>query len=235
MALTRRSENHIVYLEAKHYCLWRQIKKQVDGCDSVEVKNPKTGQVLTKYGYRYDSVSGHVIKLVKYDTAEKYATRYFGFKMHIAEGAETYVLDMPYNGQFLRRFLRIAPNIEWALPLSITVFKGKKQKGGEEMGVWFQQRDATVKPYYTRENQHGMPEATHDDVSNEWDFRAQHRWLVARLIETTIPSIEAAAARVAPPIDKDDAGEVLGATDQDRQDEPPEHDRYEIGDEDVPF
>lgn len=231
MALTRRSENNIVYLEAKHYCLWRGFKKQVKDCEAIEVTNPKTGAVITKYGFRYDSVSGHVVKILKYDTERKYSTRYFGFKMHIVEGGETYVLDMPYNSQILRRFLRVARNIDWALPLSITVFKGKKENGLEELGVWFQQKAATVKPYYTREQPHGMPEATHDPVEDAWDFKAQHRWLVARLIEETIPDIDAAAKRVAPPIEHDQ-GEELQEEHMEDVDIPP---HGEISDDDLPF
>lgn len=231
MALTKRSENKFVYLEAKHHCLWRQIKKQVAGCDSVEVTNPKTGDVSTKYGYRYDSVAGHVVKIEKFDTAKKYPTRYFGFKMHLVEGAETYVLTMPYNSQLLRRFLRVARNVDWTQPLSITIFKGKKQGGGEELGVWFQQNGATVKPYYTREQPHGMPDAYHDTVEDSWDFRDQHRWLVAKLIDEIVPDIAAAAKRVAPPIEQ--AGDEQVQEDTQEPEQPP-HSDY-ITDDDVPF
>lgn len=232
MALTKRSENKIVYLEAKHYCLWRPLKKKVAGCDEVEVTNPKTGQVLTKYGYRYDSVSGHAVKLVKYDTEKKYSTRYFGFKLHLVEGGETYVLDMPYNSQMLRRFLRVAHNVDWSISLSITLFKGKKENGTEELGVWFQQRGQTVKPYYTREQPHGMPEATHDPTEDAWDFKSQHRWLIERLRAETIPDIEAAAAKVAPPLEQDFGEPEHEEHVEDSNIIPPSE---EIDDSDLPF
>ncbi len=79
MGLTKRADSDIFYLEIKHYCLWLPLKKQVEGCEALEVTNPKTGQVLTKYGYRFDTVTGRAVKLAKYDTQKKYATRYFGF------------------------------------------------------------------------------------------------------------------------------------------------------------
>ena len=132
MPLTRHSESSTIYLEAKHFCLWRQIKKPVDGCETLEVNNPKTGQKVTKYGYRYDTVAGFVTSIEKYDTQKKYSTRYFGFKLHMADGTERYVIDMPYQSQILRRFLRVAAAVEWDSPLSITVFKGKAQKKGGE-------------------------------------------------------------------------------------------------------
>ena len=231
MALTKRSENAVVYLEAKYYCLWRSIKKQVSGCEEMDVPNPRTGERVKKYGYRYDTVSGIATKLVKYDTAQKYGTRYFGFKLHLADGAETYVIDMPYNSQLLRRFLHVAHNMFWDIPLSITVFKGKKGSGeAEPTGVWFQQRGQTVKPYYTREQLHGMPEATFDDTEQRWDFKAQHRWLVERLQAETIPDIEAAAAKVAPPIEPEAEPQ---AEHEPTVDEGPPNDF--ITDDDVPF
>lgn len=239
MALTKRSENQIVYLEVKHYSLWRPLKKQENGCDAVEVTNPRTHEVITKYGYRFDTVNGRAVKLVKYDTGTKYGTRYFGFKLHLSEGGETYVLDMPYQSQILRRFLRVARNVDWSAPLSITIFKGKgkdNKAGAEETGVWFQQRGETVKPYYSREQPHGMPIATFDDQEQKWDFKPQHRWLVERLQAETIADIEQAAAHVAPP-DEPEAVSVDHFEEAPPDDEPVmagHHNDY-ITDDDVPF
>ena len=238
MGLTKRTDSNIVYLEVKHYCLWRSLKKQVDGCDVVEVTNPKTGVKLTKYGYRFDTVSGRATRIIKYDTKDKYATRFFGFKLEMVDGTEKFSIDLPYKSQVLRRFLTVAHNIDWSLPFSITVFKGKKkEKGSEETGIWFQQRGETVRPYYTKDQPHGMPEATYDSDLEQWDFRAQQRWLAARLQDETMPDIEAAAAKFKPPVDPADQGdhEDPGFSD----DEAPPQDYggggYAPSDEDVPF
>ncbi len=237
MALTKHSDNNLIYLQVKHFSLWREVKKQVNGCEEIEVQNPRTGAVIKKYGYKYRDVSGRATKLVKYDTERKYSTRYFGFKLHIVDGAETYVLDMPYQSQILRRFLRVARNIDWSQPFTITVFKGKKnERNVEETGIWFQQRGETVKPYYTRENPRGMPPATQDPHTHEWDFKAQHRWLVDRLKEETMRDIEEAAARVAPPVEPapiDDAGDAAEPPIDDG--EGPRVSFDGIDDDDVPF
>jgi len=235
MALTKRTESSIVYLEAKYYCLWRPVKEKSNGCETVEVKNPRTGQTLTKHGYRYDTVSGRVLKLVKYDTNDRYPVRYFGFKLHLVDGTETYVLDMPYYSQILRRFLRVAKNIDWNEPLSITVFKGKKSSRGEaeETGIWFRQHGATVKPYYTREQPHGMPPAVFDDELQQWDFKEQHRWLVDRLKCETVNEIETAAQSIAPPVDPDAMEESVENIPMEDDVELPPH--GEITDDDVPF
>ncbi len=235
MALTKRSPNARVYLEVKHYCLWRGLKKKVDGCDEVEANNPSTGKTVTKYGYRYDTVSGHVVKIEKYDTEKKYSKRYFGFKLHLLDGIETYVLDMPYNSQVLRRFMRIAPNIDWSFPLRITAFKGKKKPGAgvEPTGLWFQQGDETIKAFYTYEEPHGMPVATQDPDTHEWDFKDQHRWLINQLATVIMPAVEKAAKRFVAPIEPDH-GEF-----DDEPDEPTDEGYFQphapITDDDVPF
>lgn len=231
MGLTKNTDSNIAYLEVKHYSLWRSLKKPVEGCDSVEVTNPKTKAVVVKHGYAFRELSGYVVKLFKYDTEQKYATRYFGFKMQIVDGSEVFFLDMPYQSQILRRFLRCAPNFDWSLPLSITVFKGKKDdksSGAEPTGIWFKQNDETVKQFYTREEPHGCPPAVQDPETHEWDFKAQHRWLVEQLKAVTIPLIEAIAAHRAPPIEPEGAEQQ-----QPNGDEGPPFDGIE--DDDVPF
>lgn len=233
MALTKQSESNIIYLQVKHFSLWRELKKQVNGCEEIDVTNPKTGAVIKKYGYRFRTLTGRAVKLFKYDTEQKYSTRYFGFKLQIRDGVDQYVLDMPYNSQILRRFLRVARNIDWAQPFSLTVFKGKKnERNIEETGIWFEQRGETVKAYYTRENPHGMPPANQDPDTHEWDFKAQHRWLIEKLKTETMADIEAIAASLAPPVEPDhgdaaepepheESGAMVGAV--------------EIDDDDVPF
>jgi hypothetical protein len=236
MALTKRSENQVVYLTAKHYCLWREFKKELPGCDVVDANNPATGLTVRKYGEKFHEVTGRATKLFTYNTGDKYAKRYIGFKLQLVDGPQTYVLDMPYQGQMLRRFLRLARNIDWNKSLSVSVFRGKKKpgSGAEDTGIWFQQEGATVKAYYTREAPHGMPEAYHDSVTDQWDFRTQHRWLVDKLIAETIPDIEAAAARVAPPIEPH---EPMTAPDEpsDADEGPPSDYSGPVTDEDVPF
>lgn len=240
MALTKQSESSLVYLEVKHYSLWRGLKKKVDGCDEVDANNPSTGQTVRKYGYKYRSVSGRAVKLVKYDTEQKYSKRYFGFKLHLMDEGGTFVIDMPYQSQILRRFLRLARNIDWTKPFSITIFKGKKKEGAgvEETGIWFEQSGETVKSYYTLEHPHGMPAATQDPDTHEWDFKAQHRWLVERLKSETIHDIETAAARMAPPIESaantDDFNDAIEPTEgPDTSNMPPCPDG--ITDDDLPF
>ncbi len=233
MGLTKQSESNITFLEVKYYSLWRALKKHVEGCDIEEPTNPRTGEKVVKYGYKFRSVTGRATKLIWYDTEKKYAQRYFGFKLTILDAGDLFVVDMPWTSQILRRFLRIARNIDWNQPFTLTVFKGKKKEGSgsEDTGIWFEQNGETVKAYYTKDDPHGMPIATQDSVTQDWDFKPQQRWLAERLKNETAADIELAAARMAPPIDL--PREEHTSTEPAHDDMPPFADGVE--DDDVPF
>lgn len=228
MALTKHSESSSIFLDVKHFAFWREIKEHVEGCETITVNNPKTNQKITKYGYKFHDVEGRAAKLEKYDRQHD-GTRYFGFKLTLTDAGERYVIDMPYQSQILRRFLRVAPNIDWSRPLFIAAFKSKKEKTSDpdKTAIWFKQDNQTVPAYYSRETPNGMPAAKQDPHTGEWDFRAQHQWLVEKLKTETIPRIEAAAKTAAPP-----AGEDAGGDSGDEWDGPPS---APITDSDVPF
>ena len=77
-----------------------------------------------------------------------------------------------------------------------------------------------------------MPEALQDPDTHEWDFKAQHRWLIERLKTETVTDIEEAAKITSPPIEPDQ---------EEHHDEPPQESgeppwaNDHIGDDDVPF
>lgn len=198
MGLGKKNENAAVFLAAKHNCLWQEVKRPVEGSVAVEVTNPRTKEVLIKHGFAFEYVEGNVVKVEKYDRRHN-GTRYFGFKMTFVDGADTFVLDLPYASQVLRRLLKIAPNVDWSRPLKLNVFKGKKANGQEEMAIWFRQDGASVKSYYTKEDPRGMPQPRqYEDGS--WDFRDQHQWLVGKFKNEVIPVIEACGKLFAPPV-----------------------------------
>ena len=233
MGLTKRSESNRVYLQVKHSCLWREFKQATKETVAVEVTNPSNGKILTKHGIPYENVSGHVVAIDPYKR-EFQGKKFVGFKVHFQEGGQVFVVDMPYQSQVFRRFLKILPNINWALPLSLSIFQGKGKDNKPELGVWFRQSGKTIKPFYTREEKHGMPEARQDPVTQDWDFRDQHRWLVEKLLNVHIPAVKIAAAMLAPPVEpaalEDDAQDGSAEDTGDAQ-----QPYSEITDDDVPF
>ena len=68
-----------------------------------------------------------------------------------------------------------APSIDWNLPFTIQVWKGKTKEGqgAAETAILFRQSGDTLKWFFTRDHLNGMPDATQDTDTKEWDFRAQ--------------------------------------------------------------
>lgn len=233
MGLTKRSESNRIYLQVKHSCLWQEFKRQTKDTEAVEVTNPSTGVVMTKHGIRYENVTGHVIKIETYKR-EHNGARFVGFKVQFQEGAQVFVVDMPYQSQVLRRFLRVLPNLSWVLPLSLSIFPGKGKDGKPEVGIWFRQSGDTIKAYYTKEDPRGMPAALQDRVTQEWDFRDQHRWLVEKLLNVHMPAIDMAAALKTPPVEPN-AEQEEPDSGSDYTGEIPPHGDYVADESDLPF
>lgn len=197
MGLTNQSSGHgAVIIQAKHYSLWRGIKTPVPGCEAVEVNNPSTGERVTKYGYKYNNLTAFAVKLEWYDTGTKHETQYIGFKLHMVDvSGEKFILDMPLEGPVLRKFMRIAPNLDFSKEISLTVFKGKGEGPVAPTAIWFQQEGQTVMQAYTKDNPGGLP-AAKQNRTGKWNFDDQNDWLIDKMNTETAPAvIEAANAR----------------------------------------
>ena len=75
-----------------------------------------------------------------------------------------------------------------------------------------------------------MPDASYDEALEQWDFRAQHRWLVEKLQDEIIPAIEAAAKF--PP--RETGEPLVEPAPEDREPAAPAED-WQASDDDVPF
>lgn len=231
MGATRKSDSKAMFLAAKHFCLWQELKVPVQGCETVEVTNPKTNQVQKKHGFKYDNVSGFVSKLVKYDTEKKYAQRYFGYKLHLVDGAELFVIDMPYKSGILDRFLMVAPSIDFDLELSVSVFKGRSKDGKEpKAAIVFRQEGENVPQYFTKDTPNGMPQAKFYEHTKTWDFQEQKSFLIGYLRDNILSRLEASVARRTETITHQEPEPDPQGTEDPNM---PPH--GEIGDDDVPF
>lgn len=185
-----------MFLSVKDYSLWQEFKTQKPNCDTITVTNPETKEVITKYGLKYDSVVGHAVKLEEYKR-EHGKKVYIGYKLHLRDASDLFVVDMPYQSRLLRSFLQSCPNMNWEKPLSIRAFKGKNEAGDPEQAIWFQQDGQTIKYFFTKDHPNGMPEPR--QTRTGWDFSARQEWLIDRMMTDTAPRIAAAAAKFAPP------------------------------------
>lgn len=196
MGLTKQSDSNSIIIQAKHYSLWRGLKAAEPGCDSVEVNNPSTGERVVKYGYRYNNLTAFAVRLEWYDTGTKHDTQYLGFKMHMIDGdGSKFILDMPLNSPLLKKFMRVAPNLNFSKEISITVFRGKGEGAVDPTAIWFKQDDTTIFQAYTKDNPNGLPPAKQSRSTGKWNFDDQNDWLIERINEDTIPAVAAASVQ----------------------------------------
>lgn len=195
MPLTKRAESSAIFLSVKHFCIWQQLDKPTTDSVMVEVTNPETKEVLTKHGYQFNDVSGHIAALERYDRTVN-GKRYLGYKMKISDGAQVFYLDMPDNSRLLRKFLMLMTNIDWDKPLRIAAWRTRnKETQAFETALWFTQNGESVLNFYSKANPHGLPEATKHPRTGKWDFTAQEDFLFEKLDHEIIPRIAAATKR----------------------------------------
>lgn len=175
------------FLVVKHHSLVFESKEPKDGYDAVEVKNPKTGEFITKYIKRFEAVDGMIKRIEWYDSKDAYATRYMGIKIHITDKGQYFQLDLPYNSRPYDSFTKLAENIDYEKPVEFSVWHDKKQ---DSTAFAVRQDGVPVKWKYTRDNMGECPQAEQDELG-KWDFKAQRLWLRSQMLNVVIPHVEA--------------------------------------------
>lgn len=177
-----------VFLVVKHHTICRESKEPRDGWRPVSVTNPRTGESITKYIYAYDSVSGFVDKIEWYDrTDEQSGARFIGYKIHMSDGDQSAILDLPFRSMGYRVFMKIAENLDYGKPVEFSAWYDRK----EDRTAFLARQDGTsVKHRYTVSNPGDCPPPVKNDLTGKWDFSAQEVWLKDRIDREVVPVVE---------------------------------------------
>lgn len=192
--LERKRENKTKYLEIKYFSLWQSLTEPVDGCDTEMPTNPKTGEKVTKYGYKYEQLTGFARKLEWYDTEQKYDQRYLGFKLTIQDHRDNVaVLDIPYKSAFFTRFAKCAANFDWSKEFELRVWRAfNRERNADETAFGLKQDGQKIPVFFSRDNPSGMPEPDIDEVTGKSDYRRVNTFFAKYLKDTVAPMIEQA-------------------------------------------
>lgn len=184
------SNQPIVYLAVKYQALIQPLSEFIDGCQSIEVNDPTTGQKKIKYFRKFAGVEGNISKLTWYDTTLSSGKSLRGYRFYLnvddadsPTGYTTAVLDLPFKSVAYNTFSKVAENIDPTKPITITVWVNKDQKAV----VSFKQNGQALKYKYTRENMGECPEGKYNDVLNTWDFSEQLVFLKNRIDNIVVP------------------------------------------------
>lgn len=180
----KNSQNN--FLVIKHHAICLESKVPKEGYEPVRVTNPKTNEELTKYIKKFASVDGKIVRLEWHDTKDQYKERYMGLKIHIRDGAEYFILDLPLQSRAYDSFTKLMENIDYEQPVEFAVWHNRRD---DNTAFAVKQNGEFVPWKYTKENMHGCPPAE-QDTFGKWDFSKQKSFLHGVLINQVIPHVE---------------------------------------------
>jgi hypothetical protein len=185
--LQEETDSGNIYLVVKHGAICQESKTEVVGFQPVEVKNPRTGETITKYIKRYKTVEGMICKVEWYDTEEKYENRFIGWKIHIDAAGVPAVLDLPFDSRASNRFMKVAENLDFSQPVEFRAWHDQKT---DSTAFYIGQNGQSVPQLYTQEHPGECPPPVQNPVTKKWNFDKQKEFLHARMIDSVIPAVE---------------------------------------------
>ena len=192
--LKEKNEHSNTFLVVKHHSICMESKEYREGWIQISPINPRTGEPVTKYIKPFDSVSGFVNQVEWYDrTSDSSDTRFVGYKLHIQDGDEEYILDLPYKSIGYQYFTKSAENINWNLPIEFSAWHNKKE---DRTAFCARQNGETIKHKYTMANPGECPAPIQRKAVGgtvKWDFTDQEVWLKERIDRLIVPAVAKAA------------------------------------------
>lgn len=153
-----------------------------------DIKNPTTGEMITKYIQKYSALTGRITNIRWYDTKDEYTFRFQGLKIIVDDGDVAYTLDLPYGKRSYDNFTKMAENIDYKQPITFIAFPDKEDP---QTTVFTAKQDGNVvRQKYTKNDPGDCPPATENKRTGKWNFDAQRDWLLDRIHEVVIPCVQ---------------------------------------------
>ncbi len=185
--LQEQTEVGTIYLNIKHHSICEESKTEREGFKPVTVKNPRTDETITKFIKQYKGLEALVCKIEWYDTGDKYETRFMGWKLHLDAAGVPCVLDLPFASRPAARFMRLAENLDFSLPIEFSAWYDTKS---DSTAFNVKQEGRSVPQLYTRDHPGECPEPTKNKLG-KWNFDAVNEFLYERMMNFVIPAVEA--------------------------------------------
>lgn len=174
-----------IFLQIKHGCICQESKTPREGFVPIEVPNVRTGEKVTKYIKRYKGVEALVRKIDWY-SREYDNTKFMGWKLLLDANGTACTLDFPFESRVGDRFMKVAENLDFTLPIEFSAWKGPDDK----TALVIKQNNESVPQKYTRENPGDCP-VPEKGFNGKWNFDKQKEFLHKRMIEFVIPKVQA--------------------------------------------
>lgn len=191
-----------LYFRVFDNSLCLKSSKPVDGWEGpIITQNPKTKEDVKTWVDRFDYLVTRIVDVNKFAHEFTNGGKVRGYELTLKAGDKYGQLQLTWIEPVLKRFLKVAPNINFDMPIFISVF-GVNDNGKSKVAVSFRQpsggadtRDPRewdkVFEYYNKDSE--MPQAVHDEFTDKWNYDEQNKFLGIAFERDTMPKIKAIA------------------------------------------
>jgi len=171
MALSNLGGTNLTYLSVSDGNLVRQHKT---ANDRTTERVTKTGKLV--FEERFKDLTGNITNV---NTRENdYGKQW---QLTFQDGADTYIVSMPYSSRYASSFLKALPNIniEESLRFMPWAMKDKNDVSKTVTGITMYQDDTKIAPAYTKDTPNGLPQMEKIKVKGkeQWDDSAMMEFL----------------------------------------------------------
>lgn len=199
-------------------------KTMIEGWEGpIETTHPKTKEAVFTYIKRFDPVC-KIVNVEKRRAEFDDGTKITNYNLTLIASGKKAILQLTYMDALLRKFLKVAPNIDFERYVRISAFKkmvkGKnkqlisiKQAASESDETTVDPREWPPVPFYWKSplDEDGqpnydkkakgadgsvLPKVDHDEEDDTWDFKDQNKFLVKHFTENQLPVIKAIAEKL---------------------------------------
>lgn len=216
MGLITSTGRNTTFLVIKHNSLCLESNVPQEGYEPVDVTNPQTNEVTTKFIKKFDGVWGYLDSIEWHDTEQKYKTRFRSWKVTLRDGADLFTLEFPLKdpnkfSPTFTVFAMFAGNIDFTQPVSFHAWHDKRE---DRLAFGARQGEVWVPRMFTKKNPGDCPFPEAGELGGG-SWQATNLFLRNYVVNTVIPKCKAAAeARAAaepPQADPLPRSEVSGA------------------------
>lgn len=174
-----------IFLHIKHGTICEESKTPKEKFIPIEVTNPRSGQISTKYIKPYKLVEAMIRRIDWYER-EYDGTPFMGWKIVLDADGTTCVLDLPLQSQTATRFMKLAENIDFSQPVEFSAWKTPEDK----TALSVKQNETQVSQRYTKDNPGDCPPPV-QGFGKKWNYDAQTQFLHERMTQVVIPKLNA--------------------------------------------
>lgn len=174
-----------IFLHIKHGTICEESKTPKEKFVPIEVTNPRSGVSSTKYIKPYKLVEA-MIKRIEWYEREYDGTPFMGWKLVLDADGVPCTLDLPLQSQTATRFMKLAENIDFTLPVEFSAWKTLDDK----TALSVKQGGVNVPQKYTKDNPGDCPPPV-QGFGKKWNYDAQTQFLHERMTQVVIPRLNA--------------------------------------------